>query len=193
MLPLHLLMQFAQDASHPRCMSDHVLVDHDLQTRFRGGQTHGVCVVCQSAVEHVLVEMRGDAFAHRHGAERQICRRQPLGHRDHVRHDLPLIDSEPASCAPQPAHDLITNQENAIGIADRAQTLEISVGRNDQSIGSRDCLDEHGRDRVWAFVGDDLFDFGKTAAGEFSVGVSRLYRVGRKINLFFLYEKLVER
>ena len=168
----HVGVQVGQDAAHALGVADGVVVHHDLQAGFGGGEAHGVGVVGEAAVEDVAVEVAGDAVAHGHGAEGQVGGRQALGHGDHVGHDVPVIDGEPASRSAEAAHHFVGDEEDAVAVADGAQALQVAVRRNDEAVRAGDGLDEDRGDGVRTFVREDLFDLVEAAAREHLVGVA---------------------
>src|SRR5947207_11261291 len=83
-----------------------------------------------------------------------------------------MIDCEPFPGAAEAAHDFVADEEDAVAVADLAESLEISVRRNDQAIGAGHRLDENRRDGVATFVREDLLDLGETSRGECRVAVA---------------------
>src|SRR5206468_12153830 len=83
-----------------------------------------------------------------------------------------MIDCEPFSGAAEAAHDLVADEEDAVAVADLAQSLQISVRRYDQAVRAGDGLDENRRDGVPTFVREDLLDLRETSGGECRVAVA---------------------
>ena len=50
-----------------------------------------MCVVGESAPEHILLEMRSDAVAHGHHAKRQVTASESLRHGADVRHNVAVL------------------------------------------------------------------------------------------------------
>ncbi len=79
-LALQLAMVIAHDAAHASGSLDEPVLLVDLDGGQRGGAAHGMAVVGQAAVEHLVLERVGDPAAHANGAERQVARGEALGH-----------------------------------------------------------------------------------------------------------------
>ncbi len=133
-----------------------LLVDPDRGQR--GRQAHRMAAVGQPAVEHLRVEGLGDVVAHGHRAEREVAGGEPLGHRQQVGHDAPVIDGEPAAGPPEAGHDLVGDHEDPVPVADLAHALQVAVGRDQDPVRADDRLQEDGRDRVRPLVLDDVLE-----------------------------------
>ena len=99
--------------------------------------------------------MLGDRAAHADRAQRQVRRRQPLGHRDQVGHDVPVVDRPPRTRSAEAAHDLVGDQPDAVAIAHLAHALQVAVGRDEDAVGPDHGLDDERRDGLRALVDDD--------------------------------------
>ncbi len=60
-----------------------------------GRTRNWMCVAGQTTPERFIVEPFGQRLTNGHSAHRGIPTRQPFGHSDHIRNDIPMVDSEP--------------------------------------------------------------------------------------------------
>ena len=120
------------------------------------GAADGVAAVGQAAVVEVRVEMPRDLVIHRDSAERQVRRGQALGHRHQIRDGVPVVDREPAPGSAEAGHHLVGDHEDVVTVADLADALDVAVGRDEDAVRPDDRLEENRRDRVGAFVADDI-------------------------------------
>ena len=167
----------AHDRAHPGGALDEpvLLVDRDRGDRRRAADR--VDVVRQPAGERPVGEDVRDRAAHHDRAERQVGRRQALRHRQQVGHDVPVVDREPAAGAPEAAHDLVGDQEDAVAVADLADALEVAVGRDEDPVRADDRLEDEGRDRVRALEHDDLLEVCEGCADRVAVRAAPAVRV----------------
>src|SRR5205814_9740926 len=85
---------------------------------------------------------------------------------------VPIVLCKPPARSAQSAHVLVAHQQESVAIADIAQALKISIGRNDQAVGARHSLDENRGDGVRAFVHEGFFDLRETSRRECRVAVA---------------------
>ncbi len=133
-----------------------LLVDTDRGQRRR--EADRVAAVGQPAVEHLGLELLGQAVAHGDRAERQVRAGQALGHRHQVRGHAPVVDGEPATRSPEAGHDLVGDHQDVVAIADLAHAGDVAVGRDEDAVGPDDGLEEDRRDRLRALVADDVLE-----------------------------------
>ncbi len=68
----------------------------------------------QAAVKKLLGQGTGDFFRNGYRPHRDVGRGQPLGHCDHIRHDIPVLDGKPLSGSAKPRHHLIGDKKDVI-------------------------------------------------------------------------------
>ena len=146
----------AHDRPEAGRVADEVVLLVDRDGREGGRQADRVTAVGQAAVEHPVVELLGEAVAHRHRAERQVARGQALGHRHEVGGDVPVVHREPAARPAEARHDLVGDHQDPVPIADLADAGDVPVGRDEDAVRADDGLEEDRRDRVRAFVADHV-------------------------------------
>ena len=73
-----------------------------------------------------------------------------IGHE--VGHDLPVVDGEPLAGAPEAAHDLVADQQDAVPGAELAHALQVAVGRDEDAVGADHGLDDEGGDGLRPLV-----------------------------------------
>ena len=73
-------------------------------------------VVRETAREHVRVEVLRDALVHDHRADRRVARREPLGDRDHVRRDAPVLEAERRADAAEAREHLVSDEQRALWV-----------------------------------------------------------------------------
>ena len=152
------LVVAAHHAVEARGVADEVVLLVDADRRQRRGQADRVAAVREAAVEHPALHRLGDGVAHRDGAQRQVARRQALGHRHQVRHDVPVVDGEPAAGAAEARHDLVADHQDPVAVADLAHALDVAVGRDEDAVGADDGLEEDRGDRARALVPDHVLE-----------------------------------
>ena len=152
------LMVTLHQRAHPPGVPNHVvfLVGADGAERRGAGQR--VAVVGEPAIEHVLLEVRGDLRPHPDGAERNVAAGQPFGHGDQVGDDLPMVDRKPRTRAAEPRHDLVADHQDPVAIAQLADALEVTIGGDQDAVGTGHGLEEEGRNRIRAFQLDRLLE-----------------------------------
>ena len=65
---------------------------------------------------------------------------------------------EPLARAPEAAHDLIADQQDAVLGAELTQPLQVAVGRDNDAVGAGDGLDDDGGEVLRSLEGDDILD-----------------------------------
>src|SRR4051812_222451 len=83
-----------------------------------------------------------------------------------------MIGGEPAAGPAEATHDFVADEENAVTIADRAQALQVTVGRNDDAVRAGDGFNENRGDGVAAFVSDRFLDLVEASLHELRIAVA---------------------
>jgi len=162
-----------QDLAHRGRVLDHLLLTHRLDRGDAGGATQWVPGRGQAAGELVVLQPVGETFRHDDGAERQVTRRDALGHGHDVGDDVPVLAGEPASGAPEAGHDLVEDEQDVVAVADLADRSEVSVRRHEHAVRACHCLEDHRSDCVGAFVLEDLLEMRAARADRARAGVAR--------------------
>ena len=82
-----------------------------------------------------------------------------LGEGDHVGHDAVALGGEGVAEAAEAGDDLVEDQQDAVLVADRAQPLQIALGRRQHAGRARHRLDDHGGDGRGVVQRDDALEF----------------------------------
>ena len=77
-----------------------------------------------------------------------------------------MVDGEPLAGAPEAAHHLVSDQQDAVAVAQLAHAWQIAFGRDDDAVGAGHALQQDGGDRLRSFVLDDLFQVVEVILGE---------------------------
>ena len=72
---------------------------------------------------------------------------QPLGGGHDVGHHIEILSRERRAQAPEPGDDFVKNQQNAVGVANLAQALQIALGRDQHAGGTSHRLDDDSGNR----------------------------------------------
>src|SRR5262245_15440486 len=82
----------------------------------------------------------------------------PLGERHQVGLDSVARTAEPVAGAPEPADDLVGDEQQPVLVADLADAVEISLRRDDRAARVLHRLENHGGNRLGALGLDDAVD-----------------------------------
>ncbi|RYP50280.1 hypothetical protein DL770_011107 [Monosporascus sp. CRB-9-2] len=85
-------------------------------------------------------------LAHGHGAHRHGGVVDALGHRQQVRRHAKELGRRCRAQAAKTGDDFIEDQQDAVLVAQRAQTLQVALGRHQHARGTRQRLDDDGGD-----------------------------------------------
>ena len=145
------------------------LVDRDRGQGRCAGQ--GVAVVRQAPGEGPFLEDFGDVGPQADGSQLDVRGGEALGHGDDVWHDVPVIDGEPATSAPEAGHHLVSNEEDAVAVADLPHALQIAIRRNEETVGSHHGLHDERGDVRAALVADDVLQLAQADVQRFGLAV----------------------
>ncbi len=120
--------------------------------------------VGETAGEEAVAQLICDRLRDDHRAERHVPRVDPLGDREDVRDDVPVVAGEPLAGAPEAGHHLVADQQDPVLVAGLADRLEVAVGRDDDPVRADDRLEDHRGDRLWSLVLEDLLEMRPAAA-----------------------------
>src|SRR5207249_7017276 len=67
-------------------------------------------------------------------------------------------DLEPTTGPAEAGHHLVGDHQDLVPIAQLADTLDVTVGRDEDAVRAHDRLEEDRRDRVRALVADDVLE-----------------------------------
>ena len=114
---------------------DQGFVFQDLDIAQCDGGADRVARICIAMDEFLARGAQGVDNRARHagGRNRQIARRQALGHRHDIGADAEMLKPEPFAQAAKAADHFIADQQDAIFAADRLDRLPISGGRDDHA------------------------------------------------------------
>ena len=76
--------------------------------------------VGKAGQQWAVFEVFGDGVIDHSGAEGHIGRGEPFGHGDDVGDDIPMVDGEPFTGTTKATHDFVTNQDDAVFVAELA-------------------------------------------------------------------------
>ena len=62
-----------------------------------------------------------------------------------IRHHVPVIDGEPFARPPEAGHHLVGHHQDAVLVAQLADALQVSVGRDEDAVRAGDGLEEEAR------------------------------------------------
>src|SRR5205809_1289884 len=136
-----------------------------------------MAVVSQTSVKHLVVEMLSDVVTHSYPAKWQIAARQTLSHANQIGHNLPVVDREPFAGAPEASHHLVGNHQDAVFLTQLTHTLHISVGRNQNAVGSNYSFEDEGRDCVCTLELDDFLDHRERCLGGLPAALNAMVRI----------------
>ena len=115
----------------------------------------GVAVEQLDRVLGAVHERIVDRLPHDHAAHRHRARGDALGERDHVGDDAVALGGEGEAEPPEAGDDFVEDQQNAVFVADRAQFLQIALGRRQHAGRTRHRLDDDGGDGRGVVQADD--------------------------------------
>ena len=84
-----------------------------------------------------------------------------------------MVDGEPFAGAAETSHHLVDDQKDPVFVARLANRLQVAIGRDDDPVRPRHGLEDHGGDRVCAFVLQELLEVRCPRADWARIGVSR--------------------
>ena len=96
-----------------------------------------------------------DLLLHEDRAHRDGAVGDALGGQHDIRHDAEMIDGEGRAEAAEAGDDLVEDEQDAVLVADRAQLLEIALGRHQHAGGAGDRLDDDRGDGRGVVQGDE--------------------------------------
>src|SRR3990172_9560908 len=166
----HVPQVSRQLLAHRRGTFDKAILAHHADVGYGGCKGDRMPAVGKPALEHAILEEVGDFGLHRNRAQRGVRRCQPFSHRHQIGHDAPMIHGEPLTGPAEPAHDLVTNQQDLVAIANGPDTRQIAVGRHDDPVCPGYRLDDDGGDRLGPLIRDDLLEVIQVVLGEFRLG-----------------------
>jgi hypothetical protein len=167
MLRLQLRSQFFQHRAHFFRIVDQPIFFIHANRRQRRRASHGMTVVSQPAVEDLVLKMLRDVMAHADRSEREIAGRQSLGHANQIGYYLPVIDREPLTGSSEASHHFIGDHQDSVLVAELAHASEISIGWNENAVGSSHGLKNESGDRLRPFELDGFFDHRQRRFGRF--------------------------
>ena len=97
-------------------------------------------------------------LAHDHAAHRHRARGDALGEGDHVGHHAVALGGEGVAEPAEAGDDLVEDQQDAVLVADRAQPLQIALGRRQHAGRARHRLDDDGGDGRGVVQRDDALE-----------------------------------
>src|SRR4051812_766967 len=109
---------------------DDALLGHDVDRRDSGGAGEGVPGVGEAAGVRPLAEGVGDLLRDGDPAERHVSAVDALGEGHQVGGDVEQVGGEPLAGASESGHDLVQDEDDAVLVADLADTGEVA-GRRD--------------------------------------------------------------
>ena len=119
--------------------------------------------VGQAACQKVVLEVVGDLLVHDDRAQRHVPARQALGAGHDVGHDAVVLGSEPLAGAPEAAHHLVGDHQDAVLVEQRPQAGVVAVGRNQQAVAAGDAFEQHRGDGMRPLHLNDFLDVGNAA------------------------------
>src|SRR5207247_2649428 len=140
------------------------LLTECLDRRDRGRASEWMTRVGEPSGEVLAPYPLAKARPDDHRSERDVPGGDPLCDREDVRDDVPVVTREPASRAAEAGHDLVEDEQDSVAVADLADGLKVAVRRRDDSVRTGDRLEEHRRDRLRAFVLEDLLEMRRARA-----------------------------
>ena len=161
MFRLHLRTQLLQDRAHFFRVVDQSIFFIHANGRQRRRASHGMAVVSQPSIKHLVLKMLRDVMPHANRSQRQIAGRQSLRHAKQIGNHLPVIDRKPRAGASEASHHLIGNHQYAVLVAQLADTFEISIRRNKNAIRPSYGLEDECRNRLRAFELNRFFNHGE--------------------------------
>ena len=135
----------------------------DLERGQRGGAGHRVArigiTVEQFDAGRRIHEGVVDVRLAEHGAHRNHAVGQPFGGGHQVRLDAEIVGGERRGEAAEAGDDFIEDQQDAVLVAQLAQTFQITLGRDQHAGGAGHRFDDDGGDVGGVMQGDDALEF----------------------------------
>ena len=128
--------------------------DVDAGNCGRAGQR--VARIREATEEDLSVVGRRDLARDDHSAKRNISRVDTLGERDEVGLGTPVLPCEPLPGTAEPGHHLVGDHHDAELVAHRADTLEVAVGRDEDTVRADDGFEHYRGDLVSALEHDGV-------------------------------------
>ena len=135
------------------------------------GRSHG-CTCRMAGIGKPVVEIPAGLdhlrhfIAHHHAADRQIPRRQALGHGKEIRPDAVQLVPEPLPRAAETADHLVGHQQYVMTAADALDFRPVAGWRNDDATGPLDRLPHKGRHPVGSGFEDFFLDPARSPQAE---------------------------
>ena len=138
---------------------DQSLTLDDLDVAKGDRCAHRVARVSE-AVNEIAARLENvdDFLRHRHRADRNISRRQALGHCDHVGFHADSLVAPPVAGPTEAGNDFVAHQEDAVFAADALDLGPIALRRDDDAAGTLDWLADERRDLVGPNFQDLVLD-----------------------------------
>src|SRR6185503_20525390 len=114
-------------------------------------------VVSKSAEEDILFKVILDLPTHAYRAKRHVRACQSLRHRDQIGHDFPVVDREPLAGATEARHHFIGDKHDAVLVTQIAQSLHVSIRRNQNAVCSNNRFDDQCGNSLWTFELEHFF------------------------------------
>ena len=128
-----------------------MLEDLDVLQRGDGGDrvtTEGQQVAERDFLALLSGEALEDRVTHGDSGDRRVAGRQALRHRQHVGHDIVVLDGELLAGAAPAVDHFVRDQQHAVLVADLAQPLPVRLRRDLDTVRRRDRLGDDRGDRV---------------------------------------------
>ena len=150
-----------QQLAAARAAFDEPFLAVGLDRRDAGRARERMAGVGQSGPEHVRVEVLRDRLVDDDATERDVARVHALGEGQHVRHHAVVLGREPRAGPPEAGHDLVEDEEDPVLVAERPQTADEPIRRDDEARAADDRLEKDRGDVLRALVPEHLFDVGQ--------------------------------
>ncbi len=137
--------------AHARSVVDQVLILVDIDHGVGGRAGHGVCTVRQADRQRLVRKMLHDLLAHDDAAQRDVAAGKALRHAQDVRHHAVVVDTEPFSGAPEAAHHLVADGEDAIFVRDGLHAFPVAGRIFDTAAGAAFALHQDRSDVFRSF------------------------------------------
>ena len=152
-----MLVLESVQAGAENLLTDHLGVLDDLLFfhRFDGGHDAGTCQrvtrVGKTSGEDALIEGVSELVVDNHTTNGDVTRVHALGEGDEVRNHIERVEGKPFTCATEPSHDLIQDENNAVLICQGTNTLEVSRWGSEDACSAGNGFNQEGRNTCRAF------------------------------------------
>ena len=136
----------------------------------------GIAMTDGSLATAVGLKHGGNAFVDQRCAEREIAACDRLGYAHHVGLHAPQARTTPGACAPETGDHLISDQQDAVPVADLADRRHEAGMRRDHPACPKDWLHDKGGNGAGALEVDFIHKRGDTFGGQ-RLGVGFVERV----------------